>query len=319
MNQNFYDFLKSDKRIETFESDNDGKIIVSKVKCNDKIEILYALEDCSEKLFDLNSSFKYIGIYNKENNKLYDINFFIFRYYLNMDFFDEEIITKRNLFKIIKEEVNEKITNIVNSNKEKILDFYKSVPDIVIEEDDVLCYFIKGITSESIEDSYNKYYTDDPEKIISYLTDKNTFLEKEAKDYILNHVDSIVSDIYKNKKKREILKEIEDNKEHPYYKIKEIVNILRDKNFVTVNLTINKNGIEQTFKYNADILKKYYNSTFLPGYGIEKKSERDLFEEIYGKWVDFDYKDIKKITYGKKVIYEDENLKENEMEMEMEL
>ena len=72
LEQDFFDFLKSDRRIITFDYNEDGKAMISKVKCNDKLEILYALKDNNGELFDLSSPFKYIGIYNKENNKLYD-------------------------------------------------------------------------------------------------------------------------------------------------------------------------------------------------------------------------------------------------------
>ena len=317
MEQDFFDFLKSDRRIITFDYNEDGKAMVSKVKCNDKIEILYALKDRKGELFDLSSPFKYIGIYNKENNKLYDIDFFIFHYDLKFYSINKEILTKDDLYKIIEKEVNEEIRNFVNSNIGIILDIYKSPSDIELQEKDVLYYFINGISSKSLEDSYTQYCTDEPKKIISYLTDKDTFLKEEAKDYIFSHVDSIVRGIYIDAKKRKLLKEIENNKEHPYHKMKEIIDILKDNNFITVNVTINKNGIEQTFKYNANKLKENYILTYLSCSGFEKKNERDLFEKNYGRWENFNYEDIKKITYGKKVIYEDENLKEKEMEMEL--
>ena len=79
MKKDLFDFLKSDRKIEIFNTKIDRKILITKVKCNDKIEILYAIEDYKGELFDLSSSFKYIGIYNNENNKLYDIDFLIFK------------------------------------------------------------------------------------------------------------------------------------------------------------------------------------------------------------------------------------------------
>ena len=317
MKKDLFDFLKSDRKIEIFNTKIDRKILITKVKCNDKIEILYAIEDYKGELFDLSSSFKYIGIYNNENNKLYDIDFLIFNNYLKLHYKEEEILTKDKLYKIIEKEVNEEIRRIVNRNKEKILNAYKIKSNMGIQEDEVLDAFIKGIPSEELEDPYNQYYADKPKMIISYLTDKDAFLKEETKNFIMNHTNSIIRGIFIGKKMKEILKKIEDNKEHPYYKIKKIIDILKDNKCVTVNLTINKDGIKQTFKYNVDKLKNCYGFACLPSYGFEKKNERDLFEKNYGIMGRFYYYDIEKITYGKKVIYEDENLKEKVDEKEL--
>ena len=110
------------------------------------------------------------------------------------------------------------------------------------------------------------------------------------------------------------MKSIEDNVEHPYHKIKNIITSVKDNNCVTVNLTINKDGTEQTFKYNADALIHNYNSSYLSTYNIEKLADRNLFEETFGRWNDLHYEDIIKITYGKNTIYEDTNFKEKEVE-----
>lgn len=80
-------------------------------------------------------------------------------------------------------------------------------------------------------------------------------------------------------------------------------------------MTIQKDGQELTFKYNAASLVFSFNSK-LSSYNIEKVSDRDKFEEAFGRWSDFDYKDITKITYGKNTIYEDNNFKEMNLEEE---
>jgi len=38
-------------------------------------------------------------------------------------------------------------------------------------------------------------------------------------------------------------------------------------------------------------------------------SDRNAFEENYGRMADIHYEDIIKITYGKNIIYEDDNFK----------
>ena len=70
-----------------------------------------------------------------------------------------------------------------------------------------------------------------------------------------------------------------------------------------------------TFKYNADALKRNYNSSYLSTWNFEKAQERNLFEETFGRSEDLHYEEIVKITYGKNTIYEDDNFKVKEEEV----
>ena len=81
-----------------------------------------------------------------------------------------------------------------------------------------------------------------------------------------------------------------------------------------MNITINKDNIEQTFIYDANSLT-YYNSSYLSIYNISKLADREKFEENYGRNADFYFHDIVKMTYGKKTIYEDDKFKQKEEEI----
>ena len=71
MEQEFFNFLKSGSITKTFDYKDKSKIIVNKVRYNDKLDILYSLDSYSGNVFDLHTPFKYSGIYDKENDKLY--------------------------------------------------------------------------------------------------------------------------------------------------------------------------------------------------------------------------------------------------------
>ena len=218
---------------------------------------------------------------------------------------------------MINKDMNDKIKEIIDSSKDDIFKIEDVEIAIEIEDKDVLTDFMDGKTSLTLEDSYKKYSTDKPKDLLDYLTDKNTFLEEETREFILDNVTSILKGLTVTEEKRKALKRIEDNLEHPYHKIKSIVDAVKDNNCVTVNITINKDGIEQTFKYDAAALKNSYNSSYLSCYNIEKVTERNLYEETFGRWTDFHYEDIVKITYGKKTIYEDSNYKSKEKQEEI--
>ncbi len=317
MEQEFLDFLKSNRITETFSYNDDSKMIVNRIKCNDKLDILYVLDNYRGELFDLSSPFKYSGIYDKENDKLFDLEYSLRAKLLNWNYNDNKFISASELYNMINKDMNDKIKEIIDSSKDDIFKIEDVEIAIEIEDKDVLTDFMDGKTSLTLEDSYKKYSTDKPKDLLDYLTDKNTFLEEETREFILDNVTSILKGLTVTEEKRKALKRIEDNLEHPYHKIKSIVDAVKDNNCVTVNITINKDGIEQTFKYDAAALKNSYNSSYLSCYNIEKVTERNLYEETFGRWTDFHYEDIVKITYGKKTIYEDSNYKSKEKQEEI--
>jgi len=315
LKQEFFDFLKSSRSSITFDYGNKSKIMINKIRYNDKLDILYSLNSYSGNLFDLHTPFNYSGIYDKESNKLYDVEYGIRFNILNWDYNDVEYISDDNLYKIISKDVNEKISELIRAGKEDIF----NISDVELPEElddcDVINDFINGETSETLEDSHKQFSTNKSQDLLDYLSDKSTFIEEESRDFIMDNMTDILKGLAITEEKRKVLKNIEENKEHPYHKIKSIIDAVKNNNCVTVNLTINKNNIEQTFKYNADTLISSYNSSYLSTYRIEKLADRDLFEETFGKSEDIHYEDIVKITYGKNTIYEDEKFKSKEEEI----
>ena len=77
MKKEFLDFLKSTKESIVIDYGDKSKIMVNKVRYNDKLDILYSLDSYNGELFDLKTPFKYSGIYDKEIDKLFDIEYAI--------------------------------------------------------------------------------------------------------------------------------------------------------------------------------------------------------------------------------------------------
>ncbi len=315
MEKEFFDFLQSSSNLQTFNYSGKSKMMISKVNYNDKIDILYSLRSYGGELFDLKSPFNYSGIYDKEHNRLFDLDYNIRCDILNWEYGDKRLIDSSGLYKMISDDVNSKIKKLVNDSKDEIFDLKDAELGNEITDNDVIHDFIDGYTSSTLEDDYVKYSADKPKDILDYLTNKEEFLEADSRNFILDHQSEILKGLTVSREKRKALKRIEDNENHLYHKIKAIRDAVKDKNYVTINLTINKEGIEQTLKYNAASLVSSYNSK-LSCYNIEKVSDRDKFEENFGRWSDFEYKDIIKITYGKNTIYEDTNFKNMGLEEE---
>lgn len=314
MEQEFFEFLRSSSSSKIFNYDDNSKLMVNKVRYNDKLDILYSLNSYSGNLFDLHSPFKYSGIYDKENNKLFDVEYGIRYNILNWKYDDSNYISDGDLYNMINVDVNDKIKEIIDNGKEDIFNINEVEISEEITDNDVIKEFMNGSSSNTLEDLYCKYSTEKSQNILDYLTDKETFLEEEARDFIIDNMTGILKGLAITEEKRKQLKSIENNVDHPYHKIKNIIDSIKNNNCVTVNLTINKDGVEQIFKYNADALVNNYNSSYLSTYNIEKLADRNLFEETFGRWNDLHYEDIIKITYGKNIIYEDTNFKEKEEE-----
>lgn len=175
-----------------------------------------------------------------------------------------------------------------------------------LTDKDVINEFMSGETSCSMKDRIRNYNSRKPQEILEYLTDRNEFIEEVSRDFIVDNAEDILNDMIESESKRQKLKEIEQDKNHIFYKIRDIVNCINNNNCKTVNLTIFKDNKEQTFIYDAKYLKNY-SSSYLSEYNIIKLKDREEFEENFGRSADFYFSDIVKITYGKRTIYEDNN------------
>lgn len=306
MEKEFLKFLKGNKNVEEFKS-NKSSVLVSKVKYNDKIDILYSLRGYNGELFDLKSSFDYAGMYDKEHELLYDLSFTIKNNILHWDYYDERIVTIDSIRDAINKEMNERIHELVEYSKDDLFDLKNAELGEDMTFKDVLSDFISGETSNTLKDLYKCYISDKSQNILDYLTDKETFLEEESRNFILDNHAEILRGLTITREKRKVLKQIEEDNTHPYHKIKAILDSIKDKNYVTVTITANKDGKELTFKYDAHALEVCYDST-LSSWNVSNVKDRHAFDEAYG-WESIRLTDITKITYGKNTIYEDDNFK----------
>lgn len=313
MEEDFYNYLRDSNNIGVFHYGDKSKVMIHKIPYNSKIDILYSLDSYQGEFFDLHSPFKYAGIYDKENDKVYDLDYSIRWHILNWDYQNDNYIDSGDLYKTINEEVNNRIKELISDGKDDMFNI-SNFDSEELEDSDVIAEFMEGKTSLTLEDEVKKYNTNLPKNLLEYLTNKEEFIEEVSRNFIIDNMEEIIKDLIRSEAKRNVLKSVEENNEHPYFKIRDITNTIKNNNCKTVNVTINKDGIEQSFIYDADSLK-YYNSSYLSSYNIVKLADREKFEEAFGRHADFHFPDITKMTYGKKTIYEDSNFKVKEEEV----
>lgn len=313
MEEDFYNYLRDSNNIGEFHYGDKSKIMIHKIPYNSKIDILYSLDSYNGELFDLHSPFKYAGIYDKENDRVYDLEYSIRWHILNWDYQNDKYIDASDLYNTISKEINYRVQELISDGKDDMFDISNFELE-ELEDKDVIHEFMEGLTSSTLKDEVKEYHTSKPKDILEYLTNKQEFIEETSRDFIIDNMEDILKDLVRSEGKRRVLKTIEDNKEHPYFKIRDITNAIKNTNCKTVNITINKDNIEQTFIYDANSLT-YYNSSYLSIYNINKLADREKFEENYGRNEDFYFSDIVKMTYGKKTIYEDDKFKSKEEEI----
>lgn len=305
MEEEFNNYLRSNNAIGVFNYGEKSKVMINKVPYNSKIDILYSLDSYSGEFFDLNSPFKYAGFYDKENDKVYDLDYSIRWHILNWNYKSDKFEDKQDLYNLISNDINNRIYELIQDGKKESFDI-NNFDLLELTDKDVINEFMNGETSCSMKDQIINYSSRKPQEILDYLTDKNEFIEEVSRDFIIDKAEDILNDMIESESKRQKLKEIEQDKNHIFYKIRDIVNCINDNNCKTVNLTIFKDNKEQTFIYDAIYLKDY-SSSYLSEYNIIKLKDREEFEENFGRSADFYFSDIIKITYGKRTIYEDNN------------
>lgn len=137
---------------------------------------------------------------------------------------------------------------------------------------------------------------------IRFILDRKSLVEETAKTYIEEHQENILAQFYNNALLKKELQSIYDDPGHILHRVKAIIDAVQESGAKTVNVMINKDNKDFTFKYEADTLKYDPGSNY-SSYSI-KASDRREFENLFGRSADFYPNEITKITYGRNVIYD---------------
>lgn len=314
-----------------------------KINYNHRFDTLYSQRLYKNKMN--NDSFSFAGFYDKIDKVIYNADYDLRDVLKDRDIkFDEICNLKRKIYK----DMNEYIKNYTINNQDELRqlchnnfydnekNFFRRIEEDVerhfITTDDIVIeipYFAETRYDANyeydkvlLEDSNSIYtdYLDNPEQTIKekskvMLSDE---LTKKRIGFMLNH----------NEFENNYLSKILENKDNEYaslYKNKELYKAIKDVEAQMINITINYNGDELTFKFSKytfqgalernDKSECSYNKSYE---SVEKFLEGHK-EQGYKK--EFDFLNITKITYGKNTLYEkqeDKELENDEHEMEME-
>lgn len=325
---NIDEFLVGEKTIG-----NIGKNTIIKIQYNENIDFLYKP---SYGEFQYGNELYFLGLFEKITKKLYGSS---------LDFqsnYDIEMNSKYYESSIGK--IEENITNganmylnkYVEENKTTLMNIGKEIFDKYISDDWNYSNIKNNIIKDYINDeqnhkfslSINSYHYEKNIKdlIIKYIQNPKETTKGIFKEYINNSekIESIYfNDHHNNISVKEhlgavlletqlrntLLQELKDNPNNEYKKKRDIISSIKELDAQMVTITLKHNNEMITLKYPRNILEQMELYEWnIPDLKIRWKIG-NLYKNIYGQEKDDTFiKEIAKIEYKKRTIYEDTKL-----------
>ena len=140
--------------------------------------------------------------------------------------------------------------------------------------------------------------------MLEYILDPQGYAAREAEAYIAKNQNVILYAFLTISATAAEYKALTGNPHHPAHRVKRIMKAMNDTPAKTVRVTIRKDGVEFTFKTEADELRRDCVSYY--GIWRTQASDRREFERLFGRCSHYVPEDILRIEYGRTVLYEAE-------------
>jgi len=272
-------------------------------------DYLYCQRHYNAERFTRGDSFKYAGIYYSQDSLIYDGQYDL------REVCDEDSTESRTVEALrerLKKAVRQRIEAAIGNDRNNL-----KVAEITDKRLlDSLDYFYKYTAKQNARSTYLdnmeveesafqcRYSPDNwtEESLLSYISDPDGYVEKEASAYMAENQENMLSDFLENDAILSEYRALLENKKNPVHRVKKIIAAVGASGAKTVNVTICKDGTEFSFKTEASDLRRdcdsYYHSWHIVA------ADRREFERIFGRNADYRPEHIIRIMYGKKVLYE---------------
>lgn len=306
------------RSLDAFEFSRDKRLLVDyriiRFARNDDIDMLFQLPDLRfPASVHGDGKATYVGLYNRKTGKLYDVQYNM-RYHFRFDdefaeLMEESTPTKEDLGVAVSNAVNEIIGNdrtrldikelsAVDKQNINENDAGNQARRLFLEKEETLndipyscCYLLREALTE--------------DEWILCLTDMPAFARQTAQKYIEEHQESILRAFLFNDMIWKHYLEIVQNPDTPLHMVKKIRYAVKNASAKSVNVTIYKDGHEETFKTGTWVFQKF--DTYYSCYDMPS-ADRLRFEKLFGRSAVYYPHEIVKITYGKKTLYENESI-----------
>ena len=265
------------------------------------LDILYMYDYVRDGKIPLHREPEYQGLYKRDTKELYDVS-----YDLNKTIEGTDIIAYGSAN--ITEDIEEMVRRLV---EEKVATYISTIKDTDFTEEKR-----ESIRKRAWEIAKDKYLKDEEsgedyecgyhdehyaEHLMDFIIDREATAKVIADEHHAKYKENIPEKIVTRRYVREELAKFNNGEYKHYLAMKQIIQAIPNT-CKSVNVTVEKEGAELTFKYEARLMRHdcgmHYYAFHIPA------PERAKFEEMFGRHADFGPLDIKRITYGKKVLYE---------------
>lgn len=306
-----------------------NSIKIHKEVYDDRFNIIY-IQKCSQGL--RHSDYNIGGYLDIKDKVLYEPDFWI------SDLINEDSGIKKSyfsdLYKKLTGEIRTKITEYVMENakelklqaRDKFME--QTYPYIYRNEQEVIRNFIKSSESIPISLSYNGYFIERTNEyntknmFVDYLNNPQDVINKYVEEIIREDKETLGHDLLINEYENKYLEKVKKNENNEFIQShisKKIYSSIKNLDIKTVNITIKYGKEELSFKYDynkllSDLTSGYNKSC---DYGKAYETVSEFIRKVnnidekrrYSEEFSFDH--ISLITYSKKELYKNSNIKDS--------
>lgn len=161
---------------------------------------------------------------------------------------------------------------------------------------------------------HSEYYTSLTEDtLLSYLKSPEDYIKTTAEQYMRDNQEEFLAQFLKKDALLAEYQMLSQDSDAPVYRMRAITDALQKSGAKTVNVTVQKNGVELTFKTSAESLKglkSQYSTWYIA------PSDRLQFRHLFGAGSDYSAEDIIRIAYGRSTLYEAPSAPAEDIEMQ---
>ena len=291
------------------EEKGDKKNLV-KIPYDDDFNFLYYQRVYNGNNLSRTQAFYYCGLYNKLDGKLYDLQSVLKGKLPELDS-GKTIRTIQDEFEsAVRSFINDIVDNNVdnlrspffeNESYQQKLDHFKEYyAEAVIRQK-----FLDGESAEDVKFQCD-YDCDrfEESQMIRFLKYSTAAVEEAATGYWQTHQDDMLLDLYMNEHVKDCLEKLEAQEDTRFHRQRNISKAVNESGAKSVNVTIQRDGKDFTFKYPAFNLgcNAYmdYHSWDMPA------KDRENFRNMFEEGSRFYPQEITAISYRGKTIYEAE-------------
>ena len=278
-----------------------------RVAKNEAFDYLYCQREYSGKELARGGAFKYAGIYCRSDGELYDGQYDV----LGLAGEDIEERSAGQLREDLQRNVRQLVEAAIGNDRRNLQITELSDPELLRKLKNEQDYYAKSKARERFLDaaefeppSFRCFYEAEnwtEDSLLSYILNPQGYAAKETAAYMEENQEEMLFDFLYNDVELAEYQALLEDTENPVHTVKKIMAAMNNSSAKTVNVTINKDGEEFTFKTEAQELRRDCSDHYYVWNMVA--ADRQKFKERFGKNTEYYPKEIVCITYALSLIH----------------